>query len=178
MAVGRLPAAINELERALELDPQELAAAQLLAEAYISVDRSGDAARLQELVEEMGGRIILEYEFGRIIGVRSLEIPAGSWGLGEEIELGLEWTVVRPAAGEFKPDLYLSGGTSRLLIKPPRGGWPRSTTVPAGRAPRYPTEHRRGRRESPRTWARSFFQVSRVPLPMDSGDYSGPVPRG
>lgn len=123
MAVGRLPAAINELERALELDPQELAAAQLLAEAYISVDRSGDAARLQELVEEMGGRIILEYEFGRIIGVRSLEIPAGSWGLGEEIELGLEWTVVRPAAGEFKPDLYLSGGTSRLLIKPPRGGW-------------------------------------------------------
>jgi tetratricopeptide (TPR) repeat protein len=128
MDVGRLPAAISQLERALELDPQELAAAQVLSEAYLSVGRSDDAARLQELVGEMGGRIVLDYEFGRIITARRLEIPAGSWGLGEEIELGLEWTVVRPAAGEFRPDLYLSSGTSRLLVKPPRGGW--QLTVP------------------------------------------------
>jgi tetratricopeptide (TPR) repeat protein len=123
LTVGRVPAAIYELERALELDPQELAAAQLLAEAYTATGRSEDAAAIRELIEEMGGRIILEYEFGRIISVRNLEIPAGSWGLGEEIELAMEWSAIRPAAGEFKPDLYLTGTTSRLLIKPPRGGW-------------------------------------------------------
>jgi len=121
--MNRYPVAARNLEKAVQIDPSHLTAIRLLSDTYKGLGRLSSADSISAVIDELGGRIILEYEFDRSLAVRSLELHTGAWSPGEEIAVELHWTCTKPIAGLFKPDFFLAGQNTKMLLAPPRGGW-------------------------------------------------------
>jgi tetratricopeptide (TPR) repeat protein len=122
-AAGRLPAAVSCLEKALVLENRHVQAAQLLARLYRDLGRTGEADALDGRIQTMGGKAIFDYEFGRVVAVRSAEFSTQTWKPGDEVALVVSWATVARSRTGVRPVLLAQSENSVPMLRPPSGGW-------------------------------------------------------
>ncbi len=120
---GNLEEARVQLERALRVDPRHVQAAQLLARVYREMGRVEEANALDAKLREMGGTVFLDYEYGRMILVRSVDLPRTPWRPGETQFLTVSWVTTSSSRTAVIPVLAVSSEASAPSLRPPAGGW-------------------------------------------------------
>ncbi|MBN1424276.1 tetratricopeptide repeat protein [Candidatus Fermentibacteria bacterium] len=120
---GRLQTAAASLERALALENRHVPAAQLLSRVYDDLGRTEDASGMEQRLQGMSGSAILDFEFGRVLAVRSAELPTMTWAPGEEVSILLSWETLRSSSTGIMPTLVVESETSSPMLRPPPGGW-------------------------------------------------------
>lgn len=123
MEAGDLETARASLERVLALDSRHVQAAQQLVGIYRTLGRTADAETMERRIGAMGGRVVLDHEHGRVLLVRSVELPSQTWSPGDAASIVVSWATLAKSSRGVVPVLTVRSETSGPMLRPPPGGW-------------------------------------------------------